>query len=551
MSAGADGFPAPNNLSAAWGSSGFYALNDRTTLALAEDGAGRLLVAGTTATGIYLRRLGTYGQLDTSYGSSGTLDIAVAYALHPDHPLKLAVMQDGSCYLAYSPASNVPDAVLMHITSNGTVDTAFGGSGAASGRISETGVVKSISVDSEGNLYALYDYMPAGAGPLVALARFSSTGLQDTLYGTSAHAPIQGTASAMVPLSGERITIHYASLLDTDLISGNTLKRIEIDAAGNFGTVTDDAPGNGSLVQTISTPVYGAESEVLLFHPQTESFTENDGTVYSDVHLQQAATIVPYKTGYLQVDLPSGITVKKFLAPGVPDGNWFFGSSTSDKYVTDSRTGISATVDPTGGLLVASNSYVMNNGSPVLAAPSSIFRARGQIGATVPALVASPAMTNDGTYYMTAGPVMISGLGPGVSVPARLTYGELSLDGGSTWMRGWAWVQNGSTVLVRYPVHASDHAATSTLSVGGYLSPQAPMVTVGSRLQVTFNAGSASVAISVTPGISDGIYITLVPPPAAGPAGGGRSNVVRRLGGPAAARRAFHIAVAGRASQGR
>lgn len=93
-------------------------------------------------------------------------------------------------------------------------------------------------------------------------------------------------------------------------------------------------------------------------------------------------------------------------------------------------------------------------------------------------------------------PIVISGLGNNVAVPLRLSLGELSVDGGITWQRGWVWGRNNTPVQVRYPAIDPDHPglpATAVLSAGGVLSPANPALPVGEVMAVSFSEGKATV----------------------------------------------------------
>jgi MYXO-CTERM domain-containing protein len=86
-------------------------------------------------------------------------------------------------------------------------------------------------------------------------------------------------------------------------------------------------------------------------------------------------------------------------------------------------------------------------------------------------------------------------LGPDVWVPARLTRGELSVDGGS-WQSGWVWVKNGSELWLQADFTDSDlnnGAPHTTLTIGGVLAPTNPTLPLGNVLTVSFAAGVPTV----------------------------------------------------------
>ncbi|HEY5317730.1 MAG TPA: PKD domain-containing protein [Solirubrobacteraceae bacterium] len=97
------------------------------------DSAGRILVAGSTATSsgsdavLYVERYEANGALDTSFGNDGVFELAVSgEAVGSDGLIRLALEPDGDIAVATTAEmAGVPELLVAQVTPAGSLDTSF------------------------------------------------------------------------------------------------------------------------------------------------------------------------------------------------------------------------------------------------------------------------------------------------------------------------------------------------------------------------------------------------------------------------------------------
>jgi uncharacterized delta-60 repeat protein len=156
------------------GTGGFDDIDD---LALQSDG--KALAVGRTATGFAVIRLSTTGVLDTTFGSGGRVIGTSMSAARG-----IAVQSDGKVVVVGQSASTAGSMVLTRWSSTGVLDTTFGTGGSVT--VAMTGANsggQDLAIGSDGKINVL----AVDAGVMVVL-RYLSTGGPDTTYGTAGRA---------------------------------------------------------------------------------------------------------------------------------------------------------------------------------------------------------------------------------------------------------------------------------------------------------------------------------------------------------------------------
>ena len=147
---------------------------------------GKVLVVSDTASGFGLSRLTTAGVLDTTYGSSGsTTD---TYLIDPGG---LALDSNGKA-LVVGTTDSGGDLTLARYSTTGDLDTTFGTSGIVEVAMAGTASGgRDIAVQTDGKIVVL-----SVDGGVLVIHRFSSAGVLDTTFGTSGKATTTATAGS-------------------------------------------------------------------------------------------------------------------------------------------------------------------------------------------------------------------------------------------------------------------------------------------------------------------------------------------------------------------
>lgn len=175
-------------LDTAFGTGGRVNLN----LGITEQGnavamqSGKILVAGNATvadvTQFFITRLNSNGALDTGFGTSGfTLtpigDGATANAM--------GIQSNGKIILGGTTViSGQPRFALARYTSSGVLDTTFGTSGTTNVAIGTSAAGTALAIDSS-NKIVLCGFSITSGNHVIAVARFTSSGTLDGTFGTS------------------------------------------------------------------------------------------------------------------------------------------------------------------------------------------------------------------------------------------------------------------------------------------------------------------------------------------------------------------------------
>lgn len=159
-----------------------FAGADDRAMAIAVQPDGRILVGGTSGTDIALVRYEPDGDLDTSFGTGGSVITDLGGI---EQGFALALQTDGRILLAGSRAdAGGEDAIVLRYDSDGTLDTAFDDDGVQTVPFS-TGPDRAYAIRLQNDGDILVGGVAEGAADNdFALARLTSDGALDVDFGT-------------------------------------------------------------------------------------------------------------------------------------------------------------------------------------------------------------------------------------------------------------------------------------------------------------------------------------------------------------------------------
>ena len=205
---------------------GFGASSDDHAHALAIDGSGRLVVAGSSGTGMpvdpdfSLARYDDTGALDGAFGSGGTVTVAVG----ADGDVLHAVAIDGSDRIVAAgwshDAVTLDDVVVARLDATGVLDPAFGAGGVATSAQPGDDTGATLVLEPSGRIV-----VAGAAGGDAVLAAFTAAGALDAGFGsagvvTTAIGSFDDAARAAVLDASGRIVVAGTAGNGTDLDVG-------------------------------------------------------------------------------------------------------------------------------------------------------------------------------------------------------------------------------------------------------------------------------------------------------------------------------------------
>lgn len=478
----------PDMIDSAWGSSGYVTFTDQSITAKALDTNRRLLIAGQSGNGSLVRRLLVNGQPDTSFGNNGSLAISLGSSTLKDRPVVIIPLADGSFYLLinHDRDTTLPDAPrnhsLVYVSASGNITGINEGV-----RFTQEGFGIDVIRDTEGRLYPLSTTGDNSFRMEWTLQRLLPDGSLDTSFGNDGAIHwYSNQASVIGMFAGDQVQARYFDPL-------NTCQVRALYIAEN-GDTTDQCADNADSRPTavFSVPsLEPSEIESVVYTGMTQMLNTLEPFTPADESLSYNA----YPLGFLNIIRPTQIQLGIFT-PLYSSTLWSL-DSPELLALTTNNIGTKARPDADGGVFISFNTDAGDNGYDQLySPPATVFRSKGFTLDTLPDPVGSPSISVSDDYYISS-PITITGLGEYVSVPVRITGGEISLDD-INWYKGWVWVHNENQVKVRY-------SNTATLTIGGIISPNNPSLPVGDVLTMSFNQAVTNPDLSpVEPGSSSG-----------------------------------------------
>lgn len=177
---------------------------DDTAYAATVDGAGNVVMAGTTSNGqSVLASITRSGQLNTVFGPDGF--VLYNLSTSTDSLLALVRMNDGryvGCGVYFNTAGTANDFIVARFMSDGSFDTTFNGTGYAVTPFLLSGPggdlfdqCNAVAVDADGSIVAA-GVTDADGPPHVALARYTADGAPDAGFGSGGILDINAGSSA-------------------------------------------------------------------------------------------------------------------------------------------------------------------------------------------------------------------------------------------------------------------------------------------------------------------------------------------------------------------
>lgn len=497
--------PASKSIDSRWGDNGYVTFTDQSITVTAMDRTGRLLVAGQSANGSHLRRLLASGKLDTRLGTNGTVAISLGDADIKDMPVAIVPMADGSLYVLinHDRDPSEPDAVrqhsLLHISASGMVASSNGVT--PSPLHSADGLATDAIRDANGRFYVMTatgvvneesGKMPWTLKRLLANGTVDTSFSSDGMFSWSSNYP-----SAMASLVGDRIEVRY---FDPD---NECPVRALVGNGSNDMAEDCDAASSGYPIKLFSmgTPSTD-ELQVVIYSSDPDEPPAGGPYLFPSNGDAKA-----HPKGLAELRSPRTVWFRTFPLPSIFGTYFWEFSDNTHTIMTTGAIGTKIQADPAGGLYISFNKSFSDSGYEAFSPPSTLFHTEGIVADTTPMPPAeTPSVSVEDGYYVST-PITIAGLGDNVSVPVRVSGGEISRDG-VEWHSGWMWVANGSTLRVRYTDDAS-------VTIGGIIAPSNPSMPIGNVLAVHFDSSN----------------VTVIKPATAGSSGGGSADLAWLLAG--------------------
>ncbi|WP_319496867.1 DUF4347 domain-containing protein [uncultured Cohaesibacter sp.] len=210
--------------------------SDQLSYQIALDGEGRILIAGTTNaagnTDSFVMRVRTDGSLDTTFGTNGSVTLAVGS--QAETISGISVQSDGRILIAGSAYNGTDyDLLVVRLNADGSVDTSFGSAGY---------VIEDLSGgDDQINALAISDtgsiVVGGRSGDDGFLARFESTGPFDLDFHVTSQldgTPTYVEGGSAVVLDAD-VAVYDVELSGADSFDGATLEIVR-----NGGSNSED-----------------------------------------------------------------------------------------------------------------------------------------------------------------------------------------------------------------------------------------------------------------------------------------------------------------------
>jgi uncharacterized delta-60 repeat protein len=258
---------ANGSLDTSFGSGGFTATtaipftpgdsSDAREIAIALQSNGAILVA-TSYSNLMARFTGS-GQLDTSFGSGGIINLSNTGPSVTAGPTQIAVEKNGRILVAsgsLAPSPLVQAGTISRYDANGSIDTTFGASGTAASVASASALVLQSNgkIVVVGSLTSRVNTPPAVSDVGFGVIVYNSNGMIEKTFGSGGVAVADFGTNA--PLSG---AFAVAIQSNGDLVAGGAAAKGAVNASFNsaFGLarftsagVLDSSFGTGGLVTT-------------------------------------------------------------------------------------------------------------------------------------------------------------------------------------------------------------------------------------------------------------------------------------------------------------
>jgi uncharacterized delta-60 repeat protein len=260
-------FQTNGSLDPSFGSGGFTTTTAITTtpynssasrnVALALQPNGEILVAAGYSN--LMARFTSSGQLDTTFGSGGIVNLANAGASFSTAPTQIAVQKNGKILVAsgsLAPTPQLQAGTISRYNSNGSLDATFGASGTAA----SVGSASALLLQSDGKivvagaLTSKINAAPAANDVGFGIIRYTSSGSIDKTFGSGgvaiadfgANAPLSGAFALAIQSNGDIVAAGAAAQGAANLSFDSAFGLARFTSTGQL----DSSFGSGGLVTT-------------------------------------------------------------------------------------------------------------------------------------------------------------------------------------------------------------------------------------------------------------------------------------------------------------
>uniref|UniRef100_UPI003750E755 beta strand repeat-containing protein n=1 Tax=Undibacterium sp. TaxID=1914977 RepID=UPI003750E755 len=316
-----------------------FGADDRANSAAIQND-GSILVAGGSYDGstwnFSLTRLSSNGSVDTSFGTSGKVTLAVGSG--HDIAYSVKALPDGKIILSGSSATTNDNFAVVRLNADGSLDTSFNGTATATlgGTVAFTYGETPIALDSSVAIYDL-DLAASGnyAGAVLSLARNGGANSQDlfsangNLSFSAGNVILSATTIGTVSNTGGTLTITFNSNATQARVnealssisyanSQNSTASVTIDWTFSDGNTASGQGVGGQLSATGSTTVNVTAGNNAPINTLPASYTTNEdtnvalsGLSIADVDAASGAMTVTLNvgSGSLTATTGAGVTV--------------------------------------------------------------------------------------------------------------------------------------------------------------------------------------------------------------------------------------------------
>lgn len=258
---------ANGSLDSSFGSGGFTATtaipftpgdsSDAREIAMALQSNGAILVA-TSYSNLMARFTGS-GQLDTSFGSGGIINLSNTNPSVTAGPTQIAVEKNGRILVAsgsLAPSPLLQAGMITRYDANGSIDATFGASGTSASVASASALVLQSNgkIVVAGTLTSKVNAPPAGSDLGFGVIVYNSNGMIEKTFGTGGvavadfgtNAPLSGAFAIAIQSNGDLVAGGAASLGAVNASFNSAFGLARFTSAG----VLDSSFGTGGLVTT-------------------------------------------------------------------------------------------------------------------------------------------------------------------------------------------------------------------------------------------------------------------------------------------------------------
>lgn len=234
-----------------------YNVSGTRALALALQNNGSILVASSYSN--LMARFTYNGQLDTTFGSGGLVNLADQGPNTSFAPTQIVVQANGKILVAsggVTPTPLVQAGTISLYNSNGSLDSALGSAGTAASVASASALLQQTDgkVVVAGSLTSKLNLPPASSAVGFGLVRYTSSGVIDKSFGKGGvavadfgtNAPLSGAFAVAVQSNGELVAGGAAAQGPFNLSFNSPFALARFTSSGAL----DNSFGSGGLVAT-------------------------------------------------------------------------------------------------------------------------------------------------------------------------------------------------------------------------------------------------------------------------------------------------------------